>query len=103
MPDRSSDRPEDTRFISGVLASRQPERLMEFYRDVLGFPLAEERHGGTEPHRGCELGDTPQAGRLPVTSTDQRIMLPNWSGNNRAGDGNRTRMTSLEGVCRRPV
>lgn len=42
MPDSSSDRPEDIRFISGVLlVSRQPERLMEFYRDVPGLPLAE--------------------------------------------------------------
>jgi catechol 2,3-dioxygenase-like lactoylglutathione lyase family enzyme len=28
-----------------------------FYRDVLGLPLAEERHGDTAPHWGCELGD----------------------------------------------
>lgn len=58
MPDSPSIRPENIRFISGVLlVSRQPERLMEFYRDVLGLPLAEERHGDTEPHWGCELGD----------------------------------------------
>ena len=30
---------------------------MEFNRDVLGLPLAEERHGDTEPHWECELGD----------------------------------------------
>ena len=48
MQDSSSDPPEDSRFISGVLlVSRQPERLMEFYRDVLGPPLAEEQHGDT--------------------------------------------------------
>jgi catechol 2,3-dioxygenase-like lactoylglutathione lyase family enzyme len=58
MSDSPSDRPEDVRFISGVLlVSRQPERLVEFYRGVLGLPLAEERHGDTEPHWGCELGD----------------------------------------------
>lgn len=58
MPDGPSNRPEDIRFLSGVLlVSRQPARLLEFYRDVLGLPLAEERHGGTEPHWGCELGD----------------------------------------------
>lgn len=52
------DRAEGLRFISGViLVSRQPERLAEFYRDVLGLPLAEERHGDTLPHWGCELGD----------------------------------------------
>jgi len=59
MPDSPSARPEDVRFMSGViLVSRQPERLAEFYRDVLGLPLAAERHGGAEPHWGCELGDT---------------------------------------------
>lgn len=58
MPDSPSNRPEDIRFISGILlVSRQPERLVRFYRDVLGLPLAEERHGDTEPHWGCELGD----------------------------------------------
>jgi catechol 2,3-dioxygenase-like lactoylglutathione lyase family enzyme len=40
-----------------ILVSRRPERLVEFYRDVLGLPLVEERHGETEPHWGCELGD----------------------------------------------
>src|SRR5215475_1039078 len=54
-----SQRPEDVRFISGViLVSRQAERVAGFYRDVLGLPLAEERHGDTQPHWGCELGDT---------------------------------------------
>ena len=58
MPDGLSQRPEDVRFISGViLVSRQAERVAGFYRDVLGLPLAEERHGDTQPHWGCELGD----------------------------------------------
>jgi catechol 2,3-dioxygenase-like lactoylglutathione lyase family enzyme len=58
MPDSPPGQPERLRFISGViLVSSQPARLTEFYRDVLGFPLAEERHGETEPHWGCELGD----------------------------------------------
>ncbi|MGH3295407.1 MAG: VOC family protein [Trebonia sp.] len=58
MPDSPSERPEDLRFISGViLVSRQPERVAQFYRDVLGLPLAEERHGETQLHWGCELGD----------------------------------------------
>ena len=49
---------EDLRFISGViLVSSQPWRLTEFYRNVLGLPLAEERHGEAQPHWGCELGD----------------------------------------------
>ena len=58
MPDSPSGRPEDLRFISGViLVSSQPWRLTAFYRDVLGLPLAEERHGEAQPHWGCELGD----------------------------------------------
>jgi catechol 2,3-dioxygenase-like lactoylglutathione lyase family enzyme len=58
MPDGPSERPEDIRFISGViLVSRQPERVARFYRDVLGLPLAEERHSETQLHWGCELGD----------------------------------------------
>jgi hypothetical protein len=51
-------RPEDVRFIPGViLVSRQAERVEGFYRDVLGRPLAGERHGDTQPHWGCEPGD----------------------------------------------
>ncbi len=58
MPDSPPQRPEDVHFISGViLVSHKPERLVSFYRDVLGIPLAEERHGDTQPHWGCELGD----------------------------------------------
>jgi hypothetical protein len=44
MPDSLPGQPEGLRFISGViLVSRQPGRVMAFYRDVLGLPLAEER------------------------------------------------------------
>jgi catechol 2,3-dioxygenase-like lactoylglutathione lyase family enzyme len=58
MPDSAPQRPEDLRFISGViLVSHQPEPMAGFYRDVLGLPLHEERHGDTQPHWGCELGD----------------------------------------------
>jgi catechol 2,3-dioxygenase-like lactoylglutathione lyase family enzyme len=58
MPDSAPGRPESLRFISGIiLVSSQPGRLTEFYRDVLGLPLVEERHGETLPHWGCELGD----------------------------------------------
>jgi catechol 2,3-dioxygenase-like lactoylglutathione lyase family enzyme len=58
MADSPFGRPEGLRFMSGViLVSRQPGRVTEFYRDVLGLPLLEERHGETQPHWGCELGD----------------------------------------------
>ena len=54
----TSERPEDVRFISGViLVSGQAERMAQFCREVLGIPLAEERHDETQPHWGCELGD----------------------------------------------
>jgi catechol 2,3-dioxygenase-like lactoylglutathione lyase family enzyme len=44
--------------MSGVIVvSRQPGRVTEFYRDVLGLPLVEERHGETQLHWACELGD----------------------------------------------
>ncbi len=59
MTGESRQRPEDVRFLSGViLVSGQPERLAGFYRDVLGLPLAGERHGDTAPHLACELGDS---------------------------------------------
>jgi len=62
MTGQSGQPPEDIRFLSGViLVSEQPERLVDFYRDVLGLPLAEERHGDTAPHWACELGDMPVA------------------------------------------
>jgi catechol 2,3-dioxygenase-like lactoylglutathione lyase family enzyme len=50
-------KPERIQFLSAVLiTSRQADRLCEFYRDVLGLPLVEERHGNVPPHWGCELG-----------------------------------------------
>ena len=50
--------PERLRFVSAILlVSRRAERLMEVYRDVLGLPLVEERHGKAPLHWGCELGD----------------------------------------------
>jgi catechol 2,3-dioxygenase-like lactoylglutathione lyase family enzyme len=58
VTDPSARRPDDIRFLSGlILVSEQPERLVDFYRDVLGLPLAEERHGDTALHWACELGD----------------------------------------------
>jgi catechol 2,3-dioxygenase-like lactoylglutathione lyase family enzyme len=40
-----------------LLVSRNPERLVAFYRDVLGLPLEVEHHGNTLAHFGCEVGD----------------------------------------------
>ena len=58
MPGSPSEGPEGVGYISGVIVvSRQPGRLAGFYRNVLGIPLKEERHGDTQPHWGCELGD----------------------------------------------
>jgi catechol 2,3-dioxygenase-like lactoylglutathione lyase family enzyme len=58
MTGESARRPEGIRFLSGlILVSEQPERLVGFYHDVLGLPLAEEQHGDTAPHWACELGD----------------------------------------------
>ncbi|MCI0586114.1 MAG: VOC family protein [Planctomycetes bacterium] len=49
---------EPIEFLSAVLlVSRDPERLAKFYRDVLGVPLEDERHGETLPHWGCTMGD----------------------------------------------
>jgi catechol 2,3-dioxygenase-like lactoylglutathione lyase family enzyme len=58
MSDDAEGRPEGLRFLSGIiLVSAEPARLVAFYRDVLGVPLAEEQHDDTEPHWACELGD----------------------------------------------
>ncbi|HEX5201637.1 VOC family protein [Paractinoplanes rhizophilus] len=58
MSETDARRPEDLRFLSGIiLVSGDPARLVAFYRDVLGLPLAEEQHGDSEPHWACELGD----------------------------------------------
>jgi catechol 2,3-dioxygenase-like lactoylglutathione lyase family enzyme len=54
----TAERPEGLRFLSGIiLVSHEPERLVGFYRDVLGVPLVEEQHDDTELHWACELGD----------------------------------------------
>lgn len=45
-------------FLSAVLlVSRDPKRLAEFYRDIVGIALESEEHGDTLPHWGCTLGD----------------------------------------------
>jgi RimJ/RimL family protein N-acetyltransferase/predicted enzyme related to lactoylglutathione lyase len=44
--------------FSGIfLVSENPERLVRFYRDVLGIPLEAEHHEGTLPHWGSTLGE----------------------------------------------
>lgn len=44
-------------FCAVLLVSKDSERLVRFYRDVLGIPLEEERHNESEKHYGCEVGD----------------------------------------------
>jgi catechol 2,3-dioxygenase-like lactoylglutathione lyase family enzyme len=44
-------------FSAVILVSKEPSALARFYRDVIGIALKEERHGDTEPHYGCQLGD----------------------------------------------
>lgn len=49
---------EKIEFLSAVLlVSKNPEKLAEFYKDVVGLPIEDEQHGETEKHYGCELGD----------------------------------------------
>jgi catechol 2,3-dioxygenase-like lactoylglutathione lyase family enzyme len=58
MSQTSDRRPEDLRFLSGmILVSEDPARLVGFYRDILGVPLVDEQHGDSAPHWACELGD----------------------------------------------
>jgi catechol 2,3-dioxygenase-like lactoylglutathione lyase family enzyme len=45
------------RLSAVLLVSKDPERLARFYRDVLGVPLGDERHGETLPRWGCTMGD----------------------------------------------
>lgn len=44
-------------FCAVLIVSKNAPRLAAFYRDVLGFPLEDEKHGNTELHYGCEVGD----------------------------------------------
>lgn len=45
-------------YLSSVLlVSKNAEKLASFYRDVVGLPLEDEKHGDTAAHYGCELGD----------------------------------------------
>ena len=46
-------------FISAILLrTYEPDRLVQFYRDVLGIPLESEAHDGFATHFAGELGDT---------------------------------------------
>ena len=60
-------------FLSAVLVvSENPERLADFYRDVVGIPLAAEHHGAALPHWGCTLGDIHFAIHPVATFPDRR-------------------------------
>ncbi len=37
-----------------IISSAQPEQLANFYRDVLGIPLALNQHGNTPEHWECD-------------------------------------------------
>lgn len=64
---------EPIEFLSAVLiVSESPERLADFYRDVVGIPLEEERHGDSRAHWGCTLGDIHLAIHPVATFPDGR-------------------------------
>jgi len=64
---------EPIEFLSAVLlVSHNPERLADFYRDVVGIPLKAEQHGGSRPHWGCNLGEIHFAIHPIETFTDRR-------------------------------
>jgi catechol 2,3-dioxygenase-like lactoylglutathione lyase family enzyme len=67
---------EPIEFLSAVLVvSANPERLAAFYRDVIGLPLAEERHGDSRPHWGCNLGEVHFAIHPVETFPDRRCAV----------------------------
>ena len=64
---------EPIEFLSAVLiVSENPQRLADFYRDVVGVPLEAERHGSSLPHWGCTLGDIHFAIHPVATFPDGR-------------------------------
>ncbi|MGH7758038.1 MAG: VOC family protein [Candidatus Dormibacteria bacterium] len=71
--------PESIGFISAVLiTSPDPQRLLPFYRDLLGIPLVEEQHGEAG-HWACELGDVHFAIHPgPVAEGEGRLRLALW-------------------------
>ena len=54
-----------------LLISKNPKRLSDFYRDVLGFPLKDEQHDDSAPHYGCEVGDIHFAIHSPEESHEK--------------------------------
>src|SRR5215208_5225321 len=40
-----------------LIESSNAQRLVEFYRDVIGLPLKAESHDGSELHWGCFIDD----------------------------------------------
>jgi predicted enzyme related to lactoylglutathione lyase len=63
----------DVEFMSAVLiVSEDPARLASFYRDVVGIPLEDERHGASLPHYGCTLGEMHFAIHPVETFPDRR-------------------------------
>lgn len=64
---------EPIEFLAAVLlVSPNPQRLADFYRDVVGVPLEEERHGDSLPHWGCSLGEIHFAIHPVETFPDRR-------------------------------
>jgi catechol 2,3-dioxygenase-like lactoylglutathione lyase family enzyme len=64
---------EPIEFLSAVLlVSENPQRLAEFYRDVIGLPLVAEQHGNAPPHWGCNLGELHFAIHRVDTFPDKR-------------------------------
>ncbi|MGZ3723820.1 MAG: VOC family protein [Bdellovibrionales bacterium] len=64
------------KFFSAVLIyTENLEQMASFYRDILGIPLEEEKHGNVAAHYGCELGDlhfaihAASAGNTPGTGS----------------------------------
>ncbi len=46
------------KYITGlILSSRDPDKLADFYRDILNVPVVKTEHGGTQTHYECDLGD----------------------------------------------
>ena len=44
-------------FSAVLITSSEPDKLYDFYKNKLKFPLEPEQHGDTKKHYGCELGD----------------------------------------------
>jgi len=40
-----------------ILSANDPDKLANFYRDILNVPVVKTNHGGTQTHYECDLGD----------------------------------------------